>query len=172
MVMPRAFSSGRRSVSTPVSARTSAVLPWSMWPAVPTIMRRFRTGAAAASWPRKACCVLQAAQVEPQGAVGDAADHRDGQPARNAASRRAERPAASADRAHHQGVARQPIDRQRAAADLALARLDSTRHRPAGQGPRSGPASRSLGQGLDLGGRAGSAGAGSAGARRAGPGPR
>ena len=30
--MPRAFSSGSRSVSTPVSARTSAVLPWSMWP--------------------------------------------------------------------------------------------------------------------------------------------
>ena len=36
IVMPRAFSSGSRSVSTPVSARTSAVLPWSMCPAVPT----------------------------------------------------------------------------------------------------------------------------------------
>src|SRR4051812_46614125 len=36
MVMPRRFSSGRRSVSMPVSARTSEVLPWSMWPAVPT----------------------------------------------------------------------------------------------------------------------------------------
>ena len=36
--MPRRFSSSRRSVSIPVSARTSAVLPWSMWPAVPTIM--------------------------------------------------------------------------------------------------------------------------------------
>ena len=35
--MPRAFSCGRRSVSTPVSARTSAVLPWSMWPAVPSV---------------------------------------------------------------------------------------------------------------------------------------
>ena len=35
--MPRACSSGRRSVSTPVSARTSAVLPWSMWPAVPSV---------------------------------------------------------------------------------------------------------------------------------------
>ena len=30
MVMPRRFSSGRRSVSTPVSACTRAVLPWSM----------------------------------------------------------------------------------------------------------------------------------------------
>ncbi len=28
--IPRSFSSGRRSVSTPVSARTSVVLPWSM----------------------------------------------------------------------------------------------------------------------------------------------
>ncbi len=37
--MPRAFSSLRRSVSTPVSARTSEVLPWSIWPAVPMIMR-------------------------------------------------------------------------------------------------------------------------------------
>src|SRR6185369_4748411 len=38
MEMPRAFSSFRRSVSTPVSAFTSEVLPWSMWPAVPTII--------------------------------------------------------------------------------------------------------------------------------------
>src|SRR6266513_546251 len=35
--MPRACSSGRRSVSLPVSARTSHVLPWSMCPAVPTV---------------------------------------------------------------------------------------------------------------------------------------
>src|SRR6266849_9149433 len=33
--MPRSFSSLRRSVSWPVSARTSEVLPWSMCPAVP-----------------------------------------------------------------------------------------------------------------------------------------
>src|SRR5262249_36342836 len=38
-VIPRAFSSGSRSVSTPVSARTSEVLPWSMWPAVPRTRR-------------------------------------------------------------------------------------------------------------------------------------
>ena len=37
MVMPRAFSSGRRSQSMPVRALTSDVLPWSMWPAVPRI---------------------------------------------------------------------------------------------------------------------------------------
>jgi len=38
MERPRAFSSGRRSVSTPVNAFTKTVLPWSMWPAVATIM--------------------------------------------------------------------------------------------------------------------------------------
>ena len=37
MVMPRFFSSVRRSVSMPVSALTSRVLPWSTWPAVPMI---------------------------------------------------------------------------------------------------------------------------------------
>jgi hypothetical protein len=37
MVMPRSFSSFKRSASTPVSAFTSEVLPWSMWPAVPMI---------------------------------------------------------------------------------------------------------------------------------------
>src|SRR5262245_60871227 len=40
MVMPRAFSSGRRSQSMPVRALTSEVLPWSMWPAVPRIRSR------------------------------------------------------------------------------------------------------------------------------------
>ena len=40
MVMPRAFSSGSRSQSMPVSALTSEVLPWSMWPAVPRIRSR------------------------------------------------------------------------------------------------------------------------------------
>src|ERR1700744_5550 len=40
MVMPRDFSSGRRSVSVPVRAWTSAVLPWSMWPAVPRTTER------------------------------------------------------------------------------------------------------------------------------------
>ncbi len=35
MVMPRFFSSTRRSQSMPVRALTRVVLPWSMWPAVP-----------------------------------------------------------------------------------------------------------------------------------------
>src|SRR5260370_36031534 len=38
MVMPRLFSSSRRSASMPVSARTRAVLPWSICPAVPAII--------------------------------------------------------------------------------------------------------------------------------------
>src|SRR6267378_1618580 len=38
MVMPRRFSSSRRSASMPVRARTRAVLPWSICPAVPTII--------------------------------------------------------------------------------------------------------------------------------------
>src|SRR5688572_8635087 len=37
--MPRAFSSFRRSGSVPVSARTSELLPWSIWPAVPTMAK-------------------------------------------------------------------------------------------------------------------------------------
>lgn len=41
--MPLRFSSSRRSVSIPVSARTRAVLPWSMCPAVPAIMFRIQT---------------------------------------------------------------------------------------------------------------------------------
>src|SRR3954464_6081828 len=35
--MPRSCSSGSRSVSLPVSARISAVLPWSTCPAVPSV---------------------------------------------------------------------------------------------------------------------------------------
>ena len=38
MVIPRSFSSFRRSVSIPVTARTRDVLPWSMWPAVPKMI--------------------------------------------------------------------------------------------------------------------------------------
>src|SRR5579862_7616002 len=38
MVMPRRFSSSRRSASMPVRARTRAVFPWSICPAVPAII--------------------------------------------------------------------------------------------------------------------------------------
>src|SRR5262245_4559330 len=38
MVIPRRFSSSRRSASMPVRARTSAVFPWSICPAVPIMI--------------------------------------------------------------------------------------------------------------------------------------
>ena len=40
METPRRRSSGRRSVSMPVRARTRAVLPWSTWPITPSDRRR------------------------------------------------------------------------------------------------------------------------------------
>jgi hypothetical protein len=43
MEMPRSFSSFRRSVSMPERRRTSAVLPWSMCPAVPMTTGRIRS---------------------------------------------------------------------------------------------------------------------------------
>ena len=55
-----ACSSGSRSVSLPVSARTSHVLPWSMWPAVPTVSgiapgsARARCSSARSRFPRAA----------------------------------------------------------------------------------------------------------------------
>src|SRR6185295_9774592 len=51
MVMPRSFSSLRRSGSVPVRARTSALLPWSMWPAVPTMNDRGLVVVAAGAHP-------------------------------------------------------------------------------------------------------------------------
>ena len=44
---PRAFSSGKRSGSVPVSASTSVDLPWSTWPAVATTLTL------ASPWPRR-----------------------------------------------------------------------------------------------------------------------
>ena len=72
MVMPRAFSSFSRSPSTPVSALTSDVLPWSICPAVPTIMDAVR---------RVGCCrdgrVIPATAFRPprRGNAGRAATH-------------------------------------------------------------------------------------------------
>ncbi len=53
IVMPRSFSCGRRSGSLPVSARTSALLPWSMWPAVPTTKERSARVSLRALWSRR-----------------------------------------------------------------------------------------------------------------------
>src|SRR5215510_16300899 len=63
MVIPRRFSSSNRSASIPVSAFTRAVLPWSMWPAVPTIM--FFMAPAFILLPARAALVQQAAAGGP-----------------------------------------------------------------------------------------------------------
>ncbi len=59
-VIPRSFSSLRRSGSVPVKARTRALLPWSMCPAVPTISER-GPGITLPSWsprtPTRRSCV-------------------------------------------------------------------------------------------------------------------
>ena len=118
--MPRSFSSFSRSVSMPVSARTSAVLPWSMWPAVPTIMDLRLAAAQRCEVVEEAVFVFEATQVEHQRLILDAPDHRNGQ----AAQRRRERVRALARRARFVGADREPrarhrLDRQRAGADLA-----------------------------------------------------
>src|SRR3954453_19840072 len=74
MEMPRLCSSGKRSVSLPVSALISAVLPWSMWPAVPRV-----SGASVKRldycFGGDACLVIrECARIEQQPAVTGAAD--------------------------------------------------------------------------------------------------
>src|SRR5213596_2189229 len=76
--MPRRCSSGSRSVSLPVSALTSHVLPWSMCPAVPTVRG---TGS---HLPGPLNCVgddldlvvAEGAAVEQEAPVADDADYR------------------------------------------------------------------------------------------------
>ena len=63
IVMPRRFSSGRRSASIPVSARISAVLPWSIWPAVARIMAALR----------RLCRVVRQTPPRPRGSADRAA---------------------------------------------------------------------------------------------------
>src|SRR5215210_7682962 len=103
--MPRRCSSGSRSVSLPVSARTSHVLPWSMCPAVPTVSGiyascgpgcRSRSAYSSATGARNSALrgifgpasgrdgggdlvevvVAKRAAVEEQAAVADDPDHR------------------------------------------------------------------------------------------------
>ena len=110
--MPRSCSSGSRSVSLPVSARTSHVLPWSMCPAVPTvsgIVARTATRATSSTSSSR-----ERAAVEQQPAVADDADDRrlaDAQRRRELLLERARE-------------ARQLGERQRAAADARDRLLD------------------------------------------------
>src|SRR5881397_2980774 len=64
--MPRSFSSFSRSVSWPVSARMSEVLPWSMCPAVPMMSGMSEVDGELGG-------VEDAAQIEQEAAVVDAA---------------------------------------------------------------------------------------------------
>ena len=65
--MPRSRSSGSRSVSTPVSARTSAVLPWSMWPAVPSVSGIVTRARVRRAGPRRrSACAGRAAGGRPR----------------------------------------------------------------------------------------------------------
>src|SRR5436190_13433293 len=64
--MPRSFSSLRRSVSWPVRARMSEVLPWSMCPAVPMMSGMSELDVELGG-------VEDAAQIEQEAAVVDAA---------------------------------------------------------------------------------------------------
>src|SRR5512134_835954 len=70
--MPPLISSGRRSVLRPVSRLISDVLPWSMWPAVPISMGLQRLQVLD---ERRLVARQQAARVEPQRVVRDAAEH-------------------------------------------------------------------------------------------------
>src|SRR5664280_1691256 len=85
MEMPRSCSSRSRSVFLPVRAVISAVLPWSMCPAVPTVSGAWSVGPAMRppSGERREhragelldLRVTYGAQVEQQLAVLDAADY-------------------------------------------------------------------------------------------------
>ena len=113
--MPRRCSSGSRSVSLPVSARTSDVLPWSTCPAVPTVSvieratfaRASRLRATARATSSTSSSVERAA-VEQEAPVADDADDR--RLAERGAARRALSSTAHAS-------SRELCERQRAAAD-------------------------------------------------------
>ena len=91
IVIPRRRSSGNRSASMPVSARSNVVLPWSMWPAVPTttvIAASVAAGESAATCPRDAIARrapparvvgwIHRSKVEHNAATLEAPDHRPG----------------------------------------------------------------------------------------------
>src|SRR2546428_2205676 len=94
IVMPRAFSSGKRSGSMPVNALTSALLPWSTWPAVATMKLRVVIGLKGRDRPgsadlarlyedlmnrSKQLLILSrenSAQIELEAIAGDVTNHR------------------------------------------------------------------------------------------------
>src|SRR5207244_7528603 len=124
--MPRAFSSGKRSVSIPVSAFTSDVLPWSMWPAVPTTTCRGALPSVDGTGerPREGGHVGREdrAAVQQQAVVRDAPDDR----GLADAQRLVERPRRNVRGPNGDGGSRQHDGGQRPAAHLRLI-FDDTR---------------------------------------------
>src|SRR5439155_21275431 len=120
IVMPRAFSSGSRSVSIPVSAFTSDVLPWSMWPAVPTTTCREALPSADGTGerPREGGHFGREdrATVEQQAVVGDAPGDR----GRRDAQRLVEHPRRDVRAAHGHGGGGEHHGGQRPTAHLRL----------------------------------------------------
>ena len=139
MVTPRSFSSGRRSGSVPVSALTSADLPWSMCPAVPRTSEGDGIGAAtpppSISPSRATIDVLlggreQGARVDEQAVVVDARDDRGLAAAAQAAPRaRSTRIAARRDRDHDASGCRRAAAPRRRRATMSSAVVDVTRRR-------------------------------------------
>ncbi len=79
--IPRRRSSASRSVSAPVSAATSRVLPWSMWPAVPSVRPGPATVRSVKGAPHRlgggpGLVVAEGPGVEEDEAVGDPGDDR------------------------------------------------------------------------------------------------
>src|SRR5512146_285959 len=129
MVMPRAFSSFRRSASMPVSAFTSEVLPWSMWPAVPMIM--FWPSNLELQLPELAdqfahVVVFQAAQIQAERALCNPADDGHWKSAERLLDlfQRGAFTFALYQRSDGDAYAGQHVDGQRAAADLGVAGFD------------------------------------------------
>src|SRR4029078_12403377 len=122
MVMPRARSSGSRSASMPVRARRSAVLPWSMCPAVPMTTVGSGSGPPAtvrrlqgdANLPREPRVVLRfdRAEIEQDDVLDDATDDR-----RRALTETRQEALRGGTLDRH-GPGRQGLGRQRPAVDL------------------------------------------------------
>src|SRR5262249_47607935 len=116
MEMPRAFSSGRRSVSTPVSVFTRSVLPWSIWPAVatitsfPSLLDAFQVEML--QLLHEFPLATQASQVHDERSVLHAPYHRNGKDAERLRDPGGERAAALAGRGDRDTGAREQVHGQ------------------------------------------------------------
>ena len=143
--MPRSFSSFSRSVSQPVKNLTSAVLPWSTWPAVPRVMLGFSSGHGPANRSLAERCDAgprsRSPHRRPAACAGRSAPGRSGcgrrRAARGGAARRASSSALSLRRADGHQPRRQVL--RRAASRCPSGR---SRRRPSTRGVRRAVAAR------------------------------